>query len=286
MRNWYFVRSWRWAGYLAFVIAFAVACVLLSNWQIDRREQVVAANHKIEANYDSAPVPLDAALPTLDSFRAAQEWSQVSMVGQYESDKQLLVRTRPLNGNPGFEVLVPFRLTDGDLFIVDRGWVPVGTRQDAPDSVPAPPSGQVSVVARLKPGEARLPGRSAPEGQVATIELDDIRSILKEPVHTGAYGLMVSEDPAPATRPQPLPKPATDEGPHLSYAFQWIVFGVLAFVALGWAVRQEYRNFNAHEPAERERAAERERRRKARVPGDADIEDAIVDAQVSSPSHR
>lgn len=277
MKAWRFVRSWRWSGYLAFTIVFAIACVLLANWQLARRAEAVAANTKVEQNYDSTPVAIDSLLPTLEAFRPSDEWRQVRLHGTYERDQQLLVRTRPLGGNPGFEVLVPFRLPNGNVFVVDRGWVPVGNDQDSPDAVPAAPAGDVTVVVRLKPGESRVPGRSAPPGQIATIELDDIRSQLGEPSYTGAYGLMVSENPAPPTRPTALPKPAIDEGPHLSYAFQWLVFAILGFVALGWAVRQEYRVVNSEDPAEKERARAREKRRSARTPSDAEIEDELVD---------
>lgn len=277
MKNWKFVRTWRWSGYLAFVVIFAIACVLLAEWQLARREEAVQANNKVVANYDSIPAPLDSELPDLESFSPSQEWRQVQLDGSYLSDEQILVRTRPFRGSPGFEVLVPLMLSDGSVFIVDRGWVPVGTAQDTPDRVPAPPAEAVTVVVRLKPGEQGVPGRSAPEGQVATIELELIQKMLNKPTYTGAYGLMVSEDPPPAERPQALPKPAIDEGPHLSYAFQWIVFGLLAFVALAWAVRQEYRVINADHPVERKRAKERERRARARAPSDADVEDAIVD---------
>lgn len=277
MKAWRFVRSWRWSGYLAFTIVFAIACVLLANWQLARRAEAVAANTKVEQNYDSTPVAIDSLLPTLDAFRPSDEWRQVLLHGTYERDQQLLVRTRPLGGNPGFEVLVPFRLPNGNVFVVDRGWVPVGNDQDSPDAVPAAPAGDVTVVVRLKPGESRVPGRSAPPGQIATIELDDIRSQLGEPSYTGAYGLMVSENPAPPSRPTALPKPAIDEGPHLSYAFQWLVFAILGFVALGWAVRQEYRVVNSEDPAEKERARAREKRRSARTPSDAEIEDELVD---------
>lgn len=286
MKNWQFVRSWRWAGYLAFVVAFALACVLLAEWQLARRTEAVNANNKVVANYDSTPVALDSVLPALDSYSESLEWRQVRLEGTYLADEQILVRTRPFRGSPGFEVLVPLELSDGSVFIVDRGWVPVGTTQDAPDSVPAPPSDQVTVVARLKPGEPGVPGRSAPAGQVATIELHHIQSMVNRPTYTGAYGLMVSEDPSPAERPQPLPKPVIDEGPHLSYAFQWMVFGVLAFVALAWAVRQDYRAMNASDPSVREREERRERRRRARAPTDADIEDAIVDSHEASQAER
>ncbi len=266
---------------MAFVVLFAVACVLLSQWQLARRAEVVNANHKVEANYDAPAVPIGTLLPTLDSFHQSDEWRPVQMKGTYVREEQLLVRTRPLGGSPGFEVLVPLKLSDGAVFIVDRGWVPVGTRQDAPDSVPAAPAGPVTVTVRLRPGEPRIPGRSAPEGQIATIELDDIQKILERPTYTGAYGLMVVEDPPASERPQALPKPSVDEGPHLSYAFQWIVFGLLAFVALAWAIRQEYRALNANDPAERQRALARERRRMAREPSDADVEDAIIDGDAA-----
>lgn len=277
MKGWKFVRSWRWTGYLAFVIIFAIACVLLAQWQLARRTEAVHANDKVIANYDSTPAPLTSTLTHLDSFADSQEWKQVLLEGTYLADEQLLVRTRPYQGSPGFEVLVPLKVASGDVFIVDRGWVPIGTTQDAPDSIPAPPSGNVQVIVRLKPGESRVPGRSAPAGQVATIELNDIHKTLGIPTYTGAYGLMVSENPGTADRPKPFPKPVIDEGPHLSYAFQWMVFGILAFIALAWAVRQEYRLINADDPAERRRAKERERRLRAKGPTDADVEDAIID---------
>ena len=277
MTGWGFLRSWRWAGYLALVIAFAIACCSLGMWQLDRRTQTLAAIAKVEANYDSTPVAIGSLLPSLSSFSDDQEWLQARLEGHYLRDDQLLVRTRPLGGNPGFEVLVPFELADGSVFVVDRGWVPVGTTQDAPDSVPAAPSGEVTVVVRLKPGEPALAGRTAPPGQVATIELAGIQKLLDRPTYTGAYGLMVTETPPAAQRPIPLPKPAIDEGPHLSYAFQWFVFGLLGFIGLAWAVRQEFRLVNAEDPEERERARERDRRRSERAPTDAEIEDALLD---------
>jgi cytochrome oxidase assembly protein ShyY1 len=64
--GWGFVRSWRWAGYLALVIAFAIACSSLAMWQLNRRAEALAAIAKVEANYDSAPVAIGSLLPALD----------------------------------------------------------------------------------------------------------------------------------------------------------------------------------------------------------------------------
>ncbi|SFO01389.1 SURF1 family protein [Mycetocola miduiensis] len=280
MKNWRFVISRRWFGYLAVAVVFAVVCVLLSNWQVSRLEEKRLENSRVLQNYENAPIPLDEALATPESWEDNREWTPVSVTGSYLVDEQVLVRNRPRNGQPGFEVLTPLQLSNGSVFIVDRGWLPTGNAQDLPDVVPAPPTGDVTVTARLKPGEPALQGRSAAEGQMATVELAQFDDRLDAPVYTGAYGLMASETPAPAEdRPLPAFKPELDEGSHLSYALQWIVFGLLGFAFLGYAIREEYRHLNADDPAEQTRAAERERKRVAKR-SDADVEDDILDASV------
>ena len=52
------------------------------------------------------------------------------------------------------------------------------------------------MVARLQAGEPELPGRTAPEGQIASIDLPRIVASLGCRRYTGAYGLLASEAPA------------------------------------------------------------------------------------------
>jgi cytochrome oxidase assembly protein ShyY1 len=277
MRGWTFTLSRRWLGYLALVVVFAIGCAGLAFWQLARREEARAEIVHVEQNWDSPARPLVEVLPELDSFDSDDKWSRVTLRGNYLGGEQLLVRGRPLDGKPGFEQLVPFQLADGTVFVVDRGWLPVGNEQDEPDSVPPPPTGVIEVVVRLKAGEPEVAGRSAPAGQIATIHLPTIQELVGEPVYTGAYGLLDSEDLAVA-RPTAVSKPVADEGPHLSYAFQWVVFGIMAFVGLGWAIRQEYRIRNADDPEERERAEARRAKAAAKPRTDAEIEDELLDA--------
>jgi cytochrome oxidase assembly protein ShyY1 len=276
MNNWRFAFSRRWFGYLALAVVFSVICVGLSQWQVDRTNETRAANNLVDRNYDSAPISLTQALPTLTSFDAHQEWTQVALRGTYLADKQLLVRNRPYNGQPGFEVLNPMLLEDGNVFVVDRGWVPTGNHQDAPDSIPEPRTGVVSVVVHLQAGEPNLPGRTGITGQLATVRLPDVHKLVGKPTYTGAYGLLISESPSAATTPSAPPKPELDEGLHISYAIQWILFGIMAFFGLGYAIRQEYRIRNAEDPEERERAEDRELRRLAKPRSDSDVEDEIL----------
>ncbi|WP_437584861.1 SURF1 family cytochrome oxidase biogenesis protein [Paramicrobacterium sp. CJ85] len=269
---------WRWTGYLAVATVFAIACGFLSNWQVNRLHEKEHIQNLITSNWDADPLPLAEVVPTAGAFEASREYQPVTMAGEYLADEQVLVRNRPRSGQPGFEVITPLKLDSGLIFMVDRGWVPTGSAQDLPDHVPAPPEGEVSVTARLKPGEPELPGRSAGNGQIATVHLPDLASRVDGESYTAAYGLLMSEHPAPAeARPLPALQPEINEGMHLSYAIQWVLFAVLAFAFLGYAARQEYLAHNADDPKVRAKLEKREQRRRERKT-DADAEDEILDS--------
>ncbi len=233
----------RWTGYVAVAIVFAIACAFLSNWQFERNAERSRQLALVEVNYDAPPVPLSDVIPAGGELDGQDEWRPVRLTGTYLADDQLLVRNRPHGGTAAFEVLVPFQLDDGRIIIVNRGWVRPGEQQADPDVVPAPPRGEVTVTARLKPGEP-LPGsgRSAPDGQVPTIHLPLIADLTDTgDLEQSAYGIMVSEDPAPSSRPEALASPSEDPGPHLSYAIQWILFAVMGFIFIGYVIRSERR---------------------------------------------
>jgi cytochrome oxidase assembly protein ShyY1 len=261
----------RWGGYIALVIVFSIACGFLSWWQWSRNAERIAENRLIAVNWQKPASPLGELLPSLGAWHHDLEWREATLRGTYLTDEQLLVRNRVRNDNPGFEVLVPLKLADGRVFVVDRGWLPIPSTGALP-RVPSAPSGEVDVVVRLEQGEPDLPGRTSPHGQIASVDLPAIAKLVGSPTYTGAYGTMTSEDPATATRPMAEPRPTADPGPFLSYAIQWIIFAVLAFVGLFWAYRREKRLHGLS-------ADQREALRRAQQRGrDADYEDAVLDA--------
>jgi len=306
----------RWAGYVAIAMVFAIVCAFLSNWQFTRNADRSRQLALVAANYDAAPVPLRELIGPDGAFDPDDQWHPVSLTGEYLTDQTLMARNRAHGGTSAFEVLVPFRTVDGDVFLVDRGWLAPGSAQPEPDAIPAPPSGQVEVVVRLKPGEA-LPnsGRSAPDGQVPTINLPLVAETTGQPgLVTSAYGLLVSEEPSVADVPNALESPSDDPGPYLSYAIQWILFAVMGFVFIWYMIRTEirHRREDAEDaaadeangtggsggaggsggpdgpdapraPATAESAAARRRRRREQRPRDRDMqeEDALLDELTS-----
>lgn len=278
----------RWTAYVAVAIVFAIACAFLANWQFARNAERAQQLDLVADNYDATPVPFSDVIPDGGALSPGDEWLPVELRGEYLVSEQVLVRNRPHGGTAAFEVLVPFRTADGRVLLIDRGWVPPGEEQPLPDVIPAPPEGETTVIARLRPVE-QVPasGRSAPEGQVPTINPGLVAAVIDPAVgaelESSAYGLMVSEDPAPDTRPGVIAAPSEDPGPHLSYAIQWILFAIMGFIFIFYIIRTErrHRREDAEEGAQGDGSVgEGSARGRAsrRVDRDMQDEDSILDA--------
>ncbi len=231
----------RWAGWFALALVFAIACWNLSQWQFARRNAALEVISRIDRSYSAPVATLEELVPNQSGFSLSNEYRLVSVTGQYEPEKFLLVRNRPRNGVAGFEQLVPLRLESGLYVFVNRGWLPTGNAQDFPDSNPLPEENNlVTVTARLRHSEGS-DGRDAPKGQIARATIPEAFNrigVSSDEGYSGVYLILETESPSYET-PKLLGKPTVSEGNHLSYAFQWVLFALMAFGVLIWAVKQE-----------------------------------------------
>ena len=223
---------------------------------------------QLAENYDSPAVQLQE-VANLDSFEKANEWRKVEISGRYLVDQAVLVRNRPLNGQPGFLQVVPFELSDGTVVAVERGWLAAGDQYQAPDAVPLPSELQQTITGRTRASEPTL-NRTAPQGQLATINIAALveAESIDQKVFSQVYVRMASESIAQETAPKRLEKPQLGEGNHLSYALQWILFALMSAVALFWGIKKE-----------REAQAGKKRVSKRKLFGqiDAETEDNLLD---------
>lgn len=230
----------RAVGLLVLAVVLAVACVFLGRWQWHRHVARDAAIRLVEQNYEAGPVPLAELLPeagaTLDP---SDVWRQATVIGTYDADAAVLLRNRPVDGQPGFHVLVPLVQDDGTVLVVDRGWVAWDRDASGEVDVPQPPAGEVEVTVHLRPDEPAST-REAPVGQVQAVNVAQVLAAggVTAPSYA-AYGGAVAEAPAAATTLGALPAPSTDPGSHLSYAFQWWTFAAGSLVAFTWLARRE-----------------------------------------------
>jgi cytochrome oxidase assembly protein ShyY1 len=265
-------KSWiRWTTWFVVALLFAAACVVLANWQLDRRDQAVSKIQRMVDNYEKPAIPIQA-LANLELDEVVPfEWTPVEISGRYLASDELLVRNRPIAGQPGFLQIVPFQATSGEVVMVERGWIQADSNL-APASTMTPSEELRTVVARVRLGEAN-PNRDSPPGFATSLHLESLSELFANPIEQRFYLRLISESPGEPVSPQPLSQPVLDEGNHLSYAVQWILFALMGFYALFWAIRQEseYRRIEK-DPS----YIPRSMRKKKKT--DGDIEDELIDA--------
>lgn len=290
----------QWVILAVAAVVLAALCLVAGRWQWDRAESRNAEIDLVNANWSAPVVPVDEVLPGPGAVVPKDEvWQRVELKGEYVTDATVLLRNRPVGGQGGYHVLVPFEARVGGqdvVIVIDRGFVPLGADGSRPDAVPPPPSGTVTVVASLRADEPAS-DRDAPPGQVQAISTQQVLAAgpdgaaWAEGRTVGAYGALRAEEPAPQTGLASLPKPDTDPGSHLSYAFQWCIFaiGAISGYVLLWrrergALRGESVSAGdlllatgeaADGEGVRARRPARERRQTAE-----DEEDALIEAQL------
>jgi len=100
----------------------------LGTWQVQRlswKEGLIAERN---ASLAAAPVALPADL----AAARALEFHPVRADGEFLNDHELYLNAQELRGDQGFHVITPFRLADGRMLLVDRGFVP--TDHERPDT--------------------------------------------------------------------------------------------------------------------------------------------------------
>jgi cytochrome oxidase assembly protein ShyY1 len=188
-------------------------------------------------------------LPLVGSGHAphahAVEFRAVTATGSYEADHTALVRNRQVNGDTGFLVVTPLRTAGGTLLVV-RGFVSASGTAAIP-TAPAPPSGQVTVTARVQPAETRNDKAAGlADHQVESINPGQQSTRLGEQVFDG-YAQALDGQPGVGQLiaiPKPdLSNPAGGaiEPQHLAYIIQWYLFALLALAAPIAMVRAETR---------------------------------------------
>jgi surfeit locus 1 family protein len=111
------VASW-WMTLLTLVGVLLFA--QLGRWQWHRAEEKRA----LAAAFAAGGADFSAELGHR-STAALPRYTQLRVHGRYESDHQFLLDNMAHAGRVGYQVLTPFRLDDGRLLLVNRGWVPL-----------------------------------------------------------------------------------------------------------------------------------------------------------------
>ncbi len=238
MRRWAFLLRPGWLALALVVVAFAYLCfTVLAPWQLGKNTRTSRANDQIAHSLTAEPVPVTSVL---SQHGSDNEWRRVTADGRYLPDVQVLARLRVVDGQPAFEVLVPFVVGGGPTILVDRGYVrPLDGSRVPP--IPPPPAGPVTITARIRNPEPRAVGKDPARldgvEQVYSINTRQVSQLTGTPL-ADPYLQLVEDQPGGLGV---VPLPHLDAGPYLSYGIQWIAFGIVAPILLGYFVYAEIR---------------------------------------------
>ncbi|NUP46044.1 MAG: SURF1 family protein [Catenulispora sp.] len=274
-----FVFSWRWIRLHVLVWLILIpAFISLGMWQRGRYHERKAENAVIKTAMDAAPVPIEGVDAVGAAVPRTSRWKQVTLVGVYDPGHQFLARNHQVNGNPGFWVVTPLTLSDGTSVLVNRGWIPtVSTDQQQSPAIPAPPAGQVAITGRLQQSETkgntgiRDVTSGLPAGQISLVNAESLAAKTGLTLR-GGYAEVIASKPADSAQITPIDKPSLDEGPYLSYWFQWWLFCLIAVGGWLTIIRREAQH-RVREAAEAAEAAEDDTDTDADA--DAETDDAI-----------
>ena len=249
-------KGWRtflrpgWVFGVLAIIAFSyVAFTFLAPWQLSRDSTIVERNEQIEAAFEVEPVPAEEIFDAQGSIEPGKEWARVILNGHYLAEDEVLMRNPPVDSSPAFHALTPFQLNSGEVILVNRGFKP--PFEGGVPAIDAPPTGEQSILGHARLNE-QVPMSTPVEDQgyrqVYGISTEQIEEVISTDLAEDYVQLAEGQ----AGELNAIPVPMLDRGSHLSYAFQWIAFGIMAPLGLGyfiWAELKERRRVR-HEEAE------------------------------------
>ena len=225
-----------WLLFHVVVAAGIIAMVAAGFWQLDRLDERKNFNQRVIERSQAEPVDLRSVLARLDDGSLSPEtaeWLPVTMQGTYLPE-QVLEFNNSQGGRAGDNVLTAMVTDGGDTVIVNRGFIPLGI------DVPSAPQTEVEGIGYVRLSEVRERGgvTDADDGdpliEIRRIDLTRLAQQFPGEV-APVYVQLIAADPSIVVGdPEPVVLPELSNGPHLSYAIQWLVFGVC--VAIGWVL--------------------------------------------------
>ncbi len=227
---------------LLILIVVAVT-VRLGFWQRDRAHQKEALQAHI-TQFENAPAqPVTSAPIALKDI----EFHRVRAVGTFVPERVVYLDNRPYNDQPGFYVVMPFKLRDGGYVLVNRGWLPRNPNERTAMKPYDTPKGEIEIE-----GIARADASKAFElGQGGSAAHHQIRQNLDVKAFAAETGLplqpfviqQLSDDGDTLVRDWPVPASGVET--NYGYMLQW--WGMaLAAIAFGlYAARRAARKEHA-----------------------------------------
>jgi surfeit locus 1 family protein len=205
-------------------LAAVVLFVMAGNWQHRRMLEKDGLRAQLDRAGAAAPISLPTHVPDWSALR----YRPVTLNGVFDAPHQILIDNRVDGDRVGYHVVAPFRLDDGRVVLVNRGFVAAGASRSVLPQVPVPAG------ARTLRGRIELPqrylelGHAVPAGPLWQ-NLDPAR--FAEATGVAVLPIVIEQDAADDANDGLLrnwPPPDLGSDQHRSYMVQWYLFAATA----------------------------------------------------------
>lgn len=134
----------------AFTLVLLPILVKLGFWQLEESKITEALQKQWE---------LQQSLPAIDfaEHSTDEDFRRVRLHGEFLTEKYWLKENQLRDGKLGFQVIMPFALSDSDkIFAVDRGWIEGSAQREFIPTVETPKGPQTITGALVQPSDSKL----------------------------------------------------------------------------------------------------------------------------------
>jgi len=239
------MRSKGLISFTALALAMLAVLIGLGVWQVKRlhwKEGLIAA---IDARTKGEPIGLEQAIALAKQGRDPTYY-RVRVEGRFDNSKERYLFSQSISdGTPGWHVITPFTTTQGELVLVDRGFVPDNLKDPS-----ARASGQIEGATKVT-GIVRAPdtqGLFTPNNEPKANHWfwRDLNGMVSSMFPTATldvppFFLETEKGDVPGGWPEGGQARLELPNNHLQYAITWFGLAVALVVIYGFYVGSLYR---------------------------------------------
>ncbi|WP_415719923.1 SURF1 family protein [Photobacterium ganghwense] len=218
-------------GFILFTVAVLVTLVKLGLWQMSRAQEKEQLNHVLQFRSEQMYYSI-ASLP------ADPRWYSLTLRGQFDHSRAVLLDNQMYRGQPGYHVLYPF-MSENSWVMVNLGWIAAPPYRD---QIPVLPElhGEVRISGIIAPPSTLL--ELAPEqlGEGFPLRVQNINlAALRERTGLPLPPWVLQIDPdSPVALEQTWIPVVTGPQKHYAYALQWFLMALAVSGLAVWWLRR------------------------------------------------
>ena len=219
-------------------LSLLVFCLLpilvsLGVWQLSRYQDKKALEQVYESRRQLSPLSLSDLKDYADPL-----YLPVQVTGRFDADRYFLLDNQVYQGQAGYELIMPFQAEDGQWLLVNRGWIPMVSRDVLPEVVTDTSLQTIQGLIYRSFGDAFLLSEDIwsqdwPK-RVQAMDFQRMKDVLDVPVMPNTLVLGQGQPAVEQVRPIVL-NMKSDK--HLGYAFQWFSMALVLLVLFFYRLR-------------------------------------------------